>query len=173
MSRPQPTDAAQFYHHYIGLVKADSAAEAVKKHSAEILAFYCSLPADKADFAYGEGKWTIKEVLLHVIDAERVFSYRCTRIARNDATPLPGFDENAYTANAQASNRTFESILEEFTALRRASDIFIGTLGEDQLQRTGTASNSPITANAVAFIMYGHLLHHINVIRERYLPANS
>ncbi len=173
MPRPQPTDAAQFYHHYIGLVKAGSAAEAVKKHSAEILDFYSGLPDAKADFAYAEGKWTIKELLLHVIDAERVFSYRCMRIARNDATPLPGFDENAYTANAQAANRTFESLKEEFAALRRASDIFVATLSEDQLQRNGTASNNPITANAVAFIMYGHLLHHINIIRERYLPPNS
>jgi len=173
MPRPQPTEAAPFYHHYISLVKADSAAEAVENHAADILNFYNSLPAEQADFAYAEGKWTLRELLLHVIDAERVFSYRCMRIARNDATPLPGFDENAYTANAQAANRSLESLKEEFTALRRASDIFIATLSNDQLQHTGVASNNPITANAIAFIMYGHLLHHMNIIEQRYFQANN
>ena len=171
MPRPLPTDAAPFYQHYIGLVNAESAADAVKNHSAEILAFYTSLPADKADFAYAEGKWTIKEVLQHVIDAERVFSYRCMRIARKDTTPLPGFDENSYAANSQADKRDFDLMKEEFSLLRGASDIFVSTLIEEQLQNVGVTSNNPITANAIAFIMYGHLLHHMNIINERYLKV--
>jgi hypothetical protein len=168
MPRPLPTDAASFYHHYISLVKADSAAEAVKVHSAEILAFYTSLPIERAQYAYTDGKWTILEVLQHVIDAERVFSYRTLRIARKDATPLPGFDENSFTANSEAGNRNFDSLKKEFALLRQSTDIFIETLNEGQLQNFGVASNNAITANAIAFITYGHLLHHINIIKERY-----
>ncbi len=169
MPRPLPTDAASFYHHYISLVNADSAAEAVKLHSAEILAFYTNLPAEKAQHAYADGKWTIQEVLQHIIDAERVFSYRTLRIARKDTTPLPGFDENSFNANSEAGNRSFDSLKQELGLLRQGTDIFIETLSEGQLQNFGTASNSPITANAIAFIIYGHLLHHINIIKERYL----
>jgi uncharacterized damage-inducible protein DinB len=169
MPRPLPTDSAPFYHNYIGLVNAGSALEAVKNHSGEIAAFYASLPEDKADHAYAEGKWTIKEVLQHLIDAERVFSYRATRIVRKDATPLPSFDENSYAANSQAGNRSLDSLKEEFALLRGATDIFVSTLNEEQLQNSGTASNKPITANAIVFIIYGHSLHHMNIIKERYL----
>ena len=168
MPRPLPTDAASFYHHYINLVKANSPAEAVKVHSTDILEFYTNIPPDKANYAYAPGKWTIQEVLQHVIDAERVFSYRTLRIARKDATPLPGFDENSFTANSEAGNRNFDSLKQEFSLLRKSTDIFIETLSDGQLQNFGTASNSPITANAIAFITYGHLLHHINIIKERY-----
>jgi uncharacterized damage-inducible protein DinB len=171
MPRPLPTDSAPYTHNYISLVNGDSAAEAVKNHAGEILTFYTGLPDDKAQFAYGKGKWTLQEVLQHVIDAERVFSYRAMRIARKDATPLPGFDENSYTVNSQACNRSFASLKDEFALLRRATDIFISTLNEEQLQNTGFASNSPVTANAVAFIVYGHLLHHIDIIKERYFKG--
>jgi uncharacterized damage-inducible protein DinB len=151
MPRPLPTDAAPFYHKYISLATGESAKEVVKNHSNDILSFFTTLPADKADYAYADGKWTIKEVIQHVIDAERVFSYRAMRMARNDSTPLPGFDENSYTANSQASSRDFESLKQEFTFLRAATDIFIATLNENQLQYGGIASNYPVTANAVAF----------------------
>lgn len=170
MARPSATDAS-FGQHYIALAKGETAAEVVNNHAAEILAFYTNLPEEKAHFAYADGKWTIIEVLQHIIDAERVFSYRTTRIARKDTTPLPGFDENAYTENSLAYKRDFNLLKEEFTALRRATDIFISSLDEEQLQQSGTASGKYITANAIAFIIYGHLLHHINIIKERYLPA--
>lgn len=169
MPRPLPTDAASFYHHYIGLVQAGSAVEAVTAHAGEILDFYTNLPDDMQHYAYAEGKWTIKEVLQHVIDAERVFAYRLLRIARKDTTPLAGFDENLYVLNAKTASRDFNLMQQEFTLLRQSTDILVSTLDEDQLQNTGTASNNPITANAIAFIIYGHLLHHLNIIKERYL----
>jgi len=171
MPRPLSSDSAPYTHNYIGLVKGDSAGEAVKNHAEEILAFYTGLPDDKAEYAYGEGKWTLREVLQHVIDAERVFTYRTTRIARKDTTPLPGFDENSYTANSQAGSRSFASLKQEFSFLRRGTDIFIATLNEEQLQNIGVASNAPVTANAIAFVIYGHLLHHINIIKLRYLKV--
>lgn len=169
MARPLPTDSASFYHYYISLVAGGSALEAVKNHSEEILEFYRSLPTEKAGYAYADGKWTVQEVFQHIIDAERVFAYRATRIARKDATPLPGFDENSYASNSRAGTRSFDSLKEEFSLLRKADDIFVSSLDEEQLQRPGITNNNPITANAVVFIMYGHLLHHMNIIRERYL----
>ncbi len=168
MSRPLQTDA-YFGQHYIALVQGNSAREAVDNHQAEILEFYTALPEEKADHAYAEGKWTIRELLQHLIDAERIFAYRATRIARRDTTPLPGFDENSYTANSMADKRDFNSLKEEFTALRKATDIFMSSLSEDQLQQPGNSSGKYVTANAIAFIIYGHLLHHINIIKERYL----
>ncbi len=170
MARPLPGDAS-FGQHYIALAQGDTAAEVVKNHAAEILEFYTSLPEEKANYAYAEGKWTIIELLQHILDAERVFAYRATRIARMDATPLPGFDENSFAANSQAGKRNFAEMKEEFAALRRSTDIFIASLSEEQLQYSGTASGKYITVNAIAFIIYGHLLHHINVTRERYLTA--
>ncbi|HVX50402.1 MAG TPA: DinB family protein, partial [Chitinophagaceae bacterium] len=144
---------------------------AVQNHAAEILAFYTSLPKDKKDHAYAEGKWTIIELLQHVIDAERVFTYRALRFARKDATPLAGFDENDYAANSMAGSRNFDELKEEFAALRKATDIFFSSLNEEQLQQGGTSNNRYITVNALAFITYGHLLHHINIIKERYLAG--
>jgi len=160
-----------FGEHYIALAKGNSAKEVVANQAAEILQFYTNLPAEKKDHAYAEGKWTIIEVLQHVIDAERVFTYRAMRFARKDVTPLPGFDENEYTPASMAGERDFDSLKQEFTALRRATDIFASTLSEQQLQRGGTASNRHITANALVFITYGHLLHHMHIIKERYLQA--
>lgn len=170
MPRPTAADAG-FGQHYIALAQGDSAKEIIAKHAVDILQFYTNLPHDKKDFAYAEGKWTIIEVLQHVIDAERVFSYRAMRFARKDTTPLPGFEENDYAANSQASSRDFDEVKEEFAALRKATDIFATTLSEEQLQSGGQSNNRYITANGLVFIIYGHLLHHMNIIKERYLPA--
>jgi uncharacterized damage-inducible protein DinB len=170
MARPSLSDAS-FGQHYIALAQGNSAKEVVANHAAEILEFYTSLPEQKKDFAYAEGKWTIIEVLQHVIDAERVFTYRALRFARKDATPLPGFDENDYAANSNAAARDFDALKQEFIALRKATDIFISSLDEEQLQQGGTSNNKYITVNALAFIIYGHLLHHINITKERYLAV--
>ena len=131
--------------------------------------FYTSLPEEKADHRYAEGKWSIKELLLHMIDAERIFGYRALRIARKDQTPLPGFDENSYTPASKASGRTLQSLKDEFAAVRKATDILLSTFDEEQLSQRGTASNHPVTANAIAFIIFGHLIHHKQILEERYL----
>src|ERR1700753_2123027 len=107
MPRPLPTDAA-FGQHYIALAKGGTAKEIVYNHAQEILEFYTNLPAEKKDYAYTAGKWTVIELLQHVIDAERVFTYRALRFARKDATPLPGFDENDYASNSNAAARDFD-----------------------------------------------------------------
>ncbi len=169
MARPRPGDYAAYYETYIGKVKGDTVKEIISTYSQPMLQFYTSLPEDKADHRYAEGKWTVKELLLHIIDAERIFGYRALRIARKDQTPLPGFDENTYTPASKASERSLQSLKEEFAAVRKSTDILLGTFDEEQLSQKGTASNQPVTANAIAFIIYGHMIHHKQVLEERYL----
>jgi uncharacterized damage-inducible protein DinB len=169
MPRPQPNDYAAYYNTYISKVEGENVKEIISKYSEPLLQFYNSLPEDKADYAYAEGKWTVKELLLHIIDAERIFGYRALRIARKDQTPLPGFDENAYTPVSKATQRNLQSLKDEFAAVRQATDILFDTFDEEQLSQTGTASNQPVTANAIGFIIFGHMIHHKQILEERYL----
>jgi uncharacterized damage-inducible protein DinB len=169
MARPQPTDYAAYYDTYISKVKGDTINEVIASYSNSLLAFYDSLPEEKADYAYADGKWTVKELLLHIIDAERIFSYRALRIARKDLTPLPGFDENAYTPVSNASARSLQSLKDELAAVRKATDILLGTFNEEQLSQKGVASNQPVSVNAIGFIIFGHMIHHKAVLEERYL----
>ena len=169
MPKPAEGEFPPFTQAYINLVKGDSVVEVIANHTEELNSFYNALPEDKADYKYEAGKWTIKEVLQHVIDAERIFAYRALRIARKDTTPLPGFDENNYTANANANARTLASLKDEFSIIRRSTVLLLQSFNEDQLKQKGTASNHAVTVNAIAFILYGHLLHHKKIIEERYL----
>ena len=107
-------------------------------------------------------------MLQHLTDAERVFAYRALRISRNDETPLASFDENAYVENGFAAQRALPSLKQEFNSVRAATDIFLLALNEEQTKRMGTASNNPVSVNALAYIIYGHLLHHKNLLKERY-----
>ncbi len=169
MSRPEAHDAAVFYHRYINYAKGNSIAEVIALYCRPLREFYNNLPEQKADHAYAEGKWTIKELLQHLIDTERIFSYRALRFARKDVTPLAGFEENFYAIHSNSKKRTLQSLKEEFNAVRTATDLLYQSFNDDQLNATGTASNHTITVNAIAFITYGHLLHHKAIIEERYL----
>lgn len=169
MSRPLATDTAPYFQKYIALAQGDSVAEIIANHSNNIINFYNNLPAEKADYAYAAGKWTLKDLLQHLMDAERVFVYRALRFARKDAQPLLGFEEDDYAANANAALRSFDSLKQEFAALRASTDMFLQSLTPEQLEQHGSASGNPLTVNAAGFIIYGHLLHHKNVIEEKYL----
>lgn len=168
MAKPQPNESASFYHKYISLAEGDSVGEIIDNYAFELQEFYNSLPDEKADFAYAEDKWTIKQVLQHVTDAERVFAYRMLRICRNDKTPLAAFDENAFVENGFAGERSLSSLKQEFNSVRAATDIFLLALNDEQIKRTGTASNNTVSVNALAYIIYGHLLHHRNILKDRY-----
>ena len=168
MARPQPNESAQFYHKYIALAQGNSIQEIIRNYAFDLQEFYNSFPDDKADFAYDKNKWTIKQVLQHLTDAERIFAYRALRISRNDQTPLASFDENAYVINAFTQQRSLSSLKQEFNSVRAATDIFLLSLNDEETKRTGTASNNPVSVNALAFIIYGHLLHHKNILQERY-----
>ena len=169
MPIPNKSDYPVYFEKYISLVKADSPATAIANYSTFIVNFFNSLPEEKADYTYAPGKWTLKEVLQHMIDTERIFSYRILRIGRNDTTPLASFDENHYAENAVSSLRSFTNIKEEFTAVRKSTDLLILSLSDEQLSHFGTASNQPVTANAIGFMVFGHLLHHKKIIEEKYL----
>jgi uncharacterized damage-inducible protein DinB len=122
-------------------------------------------------YRYAAGKWTIKDIILHLADCERVIIYRAMRIARADKTDLPGFDEDLFVSNANANKRDIENILTELKAYRAASLVFIASLDEEALNRSGTANNFELTARLLVNHLYGHHRHHLNILNERYLPA--
>lgn len=169
MSKPAEGEYAPFFKRYIDLVKGETHDEIIVNHANEIHSFYNNLPGEKADHYYAEGKWTIKEILQHVIDAERIFAYRALCIARKDATPLPSFDENNYTINSYANSRTLSLLKEEFNAVRQATSLLLQFFSPQQLNETGTSSNHAVKVNSIMYIIYGHLLHHKNILIERYL----
>ena len=167
--RPDLSRVGNFYHNYINLVTEDELSEAFEKQSASFIRFLETITTDKYDYRYAEGKWTIKEVLQHIIDAERIFSYRALRFARKDATPLPGFDENSFAAASKADTRSWNKLTEEFKVVRRSSELLFGSFDKDQLQADGISSNSPNYVLAIGFILIGHAMHHQKIIKERYL----
>lgn len=135
----------------------------------DFIKFVQNIPMDKFDYRYAEGKWTIKDIIQHVIDTERIFSYRALRISRNDATPLPGFEENDYVANTDANSRSIQDLLAEFSAVRYTTLFLFKSFSAEQLTRMGTASNTQISVRAIGFILIGHQKHHQRVFQERYL----
>ena len=169
MKNLQPNEFAPYYENYIKLVPEQDIIKGLIKQKKEMLHFFKSIPIFKHEFKYAEGMWTIKDIILHIIDAERIFAYRALRIARNDMTALPGFEENDYVVVANANNREYESLLSEYETVRNASISLFETFTNDDLLRLGTASNNSISVRAIGYIMLGHELHHKNVILERYL----
>ena len=161
--------AAEFFQRYVNVVKEDDVVKAIRENSSQFKKFLVRIPKKKIGYAYAEGKWTIKEMLQHMIDAERVFTYRALTFSRKDGTALPGFDENNWAANAQAGHRKWQELVREFKALRKATECLFESFTEDQLLATGTASGHPINTIALGFIIAGHVAHHMAVIRERYL----
>lgn len=131
--------------------------------------FMASIPDDKLHYAYSEGKWSVAEVLQHIIDTERVFQYRALRFSRNDAAPLPGFDQDVFADGVQMKNRTKEIIITEYTAVRASTIALFTSFDSEDLKRLGTASDSPMSVGALGFIICGHQRHHRNIVRERYL----
>ena len=167
--RPDLSRVGTWYHNYINLVPEDDLLEAFKKESVSMVRSLETIPPDKYDYRYADGKWTIKEVLQHIIDAERVFAYRALRFARKDATPLPGFDENTFAAASKADTRSWDKLVEEFKVVRRSSELLFNSFDEEQLESNGISSNSPNYVLAVGFIIIGHAIHHQKIVKERYL----
>jgi hypothetical protein len=159
----------EFYHNYIKQVPENDLMSAFENQTPVVMGFLKNLPADKIDYAYSTGKWSIKEVLQHMIDAERVFCYRALRFARKDPTPLPGFDENLFAENAKAVARSWNDLLEEFKAVRKATEWLYGSFDEEQLNASGLSNNHSNYVLAFGYISVGHSLHHMKIINERYL----
>ncbi len=167
--RPQPHEHGAYYNTYISKVERNDVLQVLEDAKISTVEFLKSIPAEKWDYRYAPGKWSVKEVIQHLLDAERIFAYRALRVARQDKTPLPGFDENLYTPASHASNRSPESLIGEFQAVREATLQLFGSLEEEALDEIGTASENPISALATAYILAGHEIHHLGILRERYL----
>jgi uncharacterized damage-inducible protein DinB len=167
--RPDLSRVPTFYHNYINQVVEDDLAEAITNQTPALISFLENIPPGKRDYRYAPGKWTIKEVLQHIIDGERIFSYRGLCFARKDTTALPSFDENSYAENAKTDKRNWDDLVEEFKAVRKATEIMFRSFDEEQLESTGNASGHPNYTRAIGFIIVGHANHHIKVTKERYL----
>jgi hypothetical protein len=160
---------AETYQDYLDLVQENDFRDAIEKNTQQFRKLLKSIPRKKYDHAYSEGKWTLRELLQHLIDAERVFTYRALRFARMDATPLPGFDEVAWGARSGGANRRWKDLLEEFRAVREGTKYLFDSFSDDQLRFVGEASGRPLNAFTIGFVIPGHVRHHMNIIRERYL----
>jgi hypothetical protein len=169
--RPQSGDYAPFYANYVMQVPDGDFLEMLETQLRDMRTLLESLTDKQADFRYAPGKWSIKEVVGHINDAERIFSYRVVRIARGDETPLAGFEQDDYIKTANSSSRALSSLLEEFASIRHATITLVCSLDDSSWLRHGTASGKPVTVLAQAFIILGHALHHQHILAERYLPA--
>jgi len=159
---------APFYAGYIARVTG-SLMDELSEQPASFAAFVAGIPPEKGDYAYAPGKWTIKEVIGHLLDTERIMAYRALRIARKDETGLPGFDENAYARHAHYHDRDLASLSEEFEQLRRSNLYLFRSFTEEELMRTGTASEKTVSVRALLYIIVGHVKHHRLILEERYL----
>jgi hypothetical protein len=169
MSPVNLSKVPEYYHKYISRVKEQDLNRAFELHRKELPAFLAALPADKWDHSYAPGKWTIKEVVQHILDGERIFGYRALCFARKEETPLPGYEENDYSANSKAGNRTPGSLMEELDQVMLSSALLFKSFDEEQLEQSGTANNKKVYVKGIGFIIVGHALHHMEIMKERYL----
>ena len=169
MSTKNDVIAGGPFLNYISRAADKDVVKSIKESTKAFKQLLEEIPSKKRNYAYAEGKWTIKELLQHIIDAERVFAYRALRMARLDATPLPGFDENAWAVSANKIHRKWDDLVKEFKTVRASTEVLFESLGEAELLFAGTASNLPINALALGYVIAGHVQHHIDIINERYL----
>jgi len=165
---PKEGEYPSFYRPYITALNNHDLIDSMESIHQASLNLFGSYPEDKWDYRYDDGKWNIKELLGHLIDAERIFSTRALRFARNDQTPLPGFEQNDYVPESNVNHRSVPDLLEEWSLLRKATIKLFKNFTEEMLNRQGEASGWPITVMAIGFVTVGHEKHHQNVFKERY-----
>ncbi len=168
-SQLKSTEFGEWYKPYIATLKDEILIEELEISLHRLIRFIQDIPINKHDFSYAEGKWTIKDIIQHLIDCERIFSYRALCFARNDKTFLPGFEENDYAIEAKGRNRSLISLLTELSAIRQSTILLFKDFTNQELLRLGTASNNPMSVRAVGFIIIGHQNHHQKIFEERYL----
>ncbi|CAM2903356.1 DinB superfamily protein [Flavobacterium succinicans] len=160
---------SKFQSTYINALNGVDLLEELEISLHDFIRFIQNLPMDKFDYRYAEGKWTIKDIIQHVIDTERIFSYRALRFSRNDKTPLPGFEENDFAQNTDANARSIQELLTEFSAVRYATLLLFKSFSPKQLLNIGISSNENVSVRAIGFIIIGHQKHHQKVFEGRYL----
>lgn len=169
INKPLPEEYPAYYEKYISLVPDGLLQDNLNIQIEDLLAMLSDLDEAKANFQYAENKWTVKEVIGHITDTERVMGYRLLRIARGDRTPLANYDDELYVREASFHSRSLQDLLEELKAVRYATIHLIKSLNEDAFLRKGIASNHEISARALAYIIAGHELHHVKILKEKYL----
>lgn len=165
----QSNEYVPYQMNYIKLVSEQNIVKGLIDQKEEMILFFKSIPDFKQEYSYETSKWTIKDLLLHLIDAERIFAYRALRIVRNDSTALLGFDENEYVVAANANDREFESLLEEYRTVRDATISLYKNFSISDLLKLGTASGASVSVRGIGYCVLGHELHHKQIIIERYL----
>ena len=170
IERPSPSEYAEYYRGYVDLVPDGDLIDTLMDQFDEAALMLGPLTDAEASRPYAPGKWTIKEVIGHVIDSERIFTYRALRIARGDQTPLAGYDQDVFVKAAGFNRHTLAGLLGELHLARRSTTGLFRGLSADELARTGVANDNPVSVRAIAWIIAGHERHHVKIVRERYLP---
>ena len=167
--RPQPGEYAPYYEKYLSQIQGNDILATLDDQRRQMLLLLSARAEADGELRYAPGKWTVKEVLGHVCDAERVFAYRALRISRDDPTPMEGFDENDYVRNGPFARHTLADLIEDYIAVRRATISLFRNLDEAAWTRRGVANKNEVTVRALAYIIAGHELHHRKMIEEKYL----
>ena len=168
MSRPSTTEYAPFFQTYINYTSGKDYEILVKQYHDRLVDSWNAIPTEKIKYAYGPDKWTIQQMFQHVIDTERIFAYRALSIARKEPAALLGFDENEYAKNGTGDNRNWKDMLTEWRVVRQSTNLLFASFTEEQIKAMGMASGQPISVNALGFIIFGHALHHLHILKERY-----
>ena len=170
-ARPQPTEYASNYEKYVALVPGNDIVPILEAQRLQMIQLFAARSERDGNFRYAPDKWSVKEVLGHVTDTERIFAYRALRIARQDQTPLSGFEQDDYVRAGGFGERTLADLAEEFACVRSATVALLRPLGDEAWSRRGVANKNEVTVRALAFIIAGHELHHREILKERYFPA--
>lgn len=170
MNKDQLKPAHEYYERYIQNVENIDILEALHKYGLEYLEAERASFKSLGDKVYEPGKWTIKDILQHIIDGERVFSYRAMRISRKDQTPLPSFDQDLFVANANAATRSIDDLLEEFDLVRRGTIRLFRSFSDEMMLSEGVCSGRQMSVLSIGYILTGHLIHHMHILKERYYP---
>lgn len=167
--RPLKNDYAEYYHKYVSELQDDKILEILEKQLNENLELFRSISEEKANYRYAEGKWSIKELLGHMIDTERIFAYRALCLARGEKQSLPGMEQDDYVKEAEFDKQQFTNMVKEYELVRKSNLQMFKTFSEKELNRRGVASNNVVTVLAILFIIAGHERHHIKVLKDKYL----
>lgn len=169
MPKPSPSTYPAYFKNYVDQVSEEDLTTAFSNQLPVIKSLLNSITEEKSTYAYDTGKWTLKELLQHMIDTERIFNYRALCIARKETASLPGFDENTYAQNSNANSRSWQSMADEFLAVRKTTEYLFESFSQQALDASGISNNNPVSVNSIGFTTIGHFYHHKKVIEERYL----
>jgi len=173
LSKPLENEYAEFFSSYVSLITEADILSVLSGQPAELRQLVHGVTGEREHYRYASGKWTIREVVSHMIDAERVFAYRAFCISRGESASLPSFDENEYAAQSRSDNVPLAELVDEFSTVRKSNLPFLSRLDESNWKRLGAAGKNPISVRALAFIMAGHVRHHCTILKERYGVESS